>query len=263
MTYDKSTDPRLRAFNMDGKVALITGGGRGLGLEMAHILAAAGADVVVASRRVETCEAVAEELQKTYGHRALALGLHVGDWDAIEPAVDRVIEEFGRLDVLINNAGIAPTAPTLLDVTEELFDKTFAVNTKGPYRLMAVAGDRMQRTGGGSIINVSSMASVRPSHKHLTYAAAKAGLNVLTTGFAQALGPQVRVNTILAGPFFTDISKAWDREAFDRKAKEQFPLQRGGDPSEIAGAALYLASDASSFTTGSVLAVDGGRTAAE
>jgi NAD(P)-dependent dehydrogenase (short-subunit alcohol dehydrogenase family) len=131
------------------------------------------------------------------------------------------------------------------------------VNLKGPFRLAAVVGSRMAAGDGGSIINVSSVASIKPGPDDLPYAAAKAGLDAMTAGMAQAYGPKVRVNTIMAGPFLTDISKAWDMDAFGELA-QRYPLRRGGQPAEVVGAALYLASDASSFTTGSILRVDGG-----
>ena len=245
---------------LEGKIALVTGGSRGLGREMVLAFADAGADVVIASRKLEGCEALAEEVSQRSGRKALAVAAHVGDWASIENLVDRTYDAFGRIDVLVNNAGIAPTYPSLEEASEELWDKTFAVNTKGPFRLIALVGPRMRESGGGSIINVSSIASVRPVPEFLPYAASKAALNTLTTGFASAYGPTVRVNCIMAGPFLTDISEAWDMEAFERNA-EHFPLGRAGRPEEIVGSALYLASDASSYTTGVVLPVDGGRSA--
>ncbi len=246
---------------LDGKVALVTGGSRGLGREMVLAFAEAGADVVIASRKLESCEALADEVAERTGRKALAVAAHVGDWSSIEHLVDRAYEVFGRVDVLVNNAGIAPTYPSLAEAGEDLWDKTFAVNAKGPFRLIALVGPRMQEAGGGSIINVSSIASVRPVPEFLPYAASKAALNTLTQGFASAYGPTVRVNCIMAGPFLTDISSAWDMEAFDRDA-EHIPLGRAGRPEEVVGSALYLASDASSYTTGVILPVDGGRSAA-
>ena len=242
---------------LDGKVALVTGGSRGLGREMVLAFAEAGADVVISSRKLAGCEDLAEEVRHKTGRRALAHACHVGQWDALEELVDAAYGEFGKVDVLVNNAGMAPLYESLDTVSEELFDKVLAVNLKGPFRLTALVGKRMTETGGGSILNISSIAAVRPTADDLPYAAAKAGLDVLTAGYARALGPLVRVNTLMAGPFFTDISKAWDRDAFDAYATA-FPLQRGGRPEEVVGAALYFASDASSFTTGSVLRVDGG-----
>jgi NAD(P)-dependent dehydrogenase (short-subunit alcohol dehydrogenase family) len=242
-----------------GRIALVTGGSRGLGREIALAFAGAGADVAIVSRKLDSCEALAEQVRALTGRRATAHAAHVGEWDAIPALLDDVESQLGSIDILVNNAGIAPLYPDLEHVSEELFDKVIAVNLKGPFRLMALAGARMVRHGGGSIINISSIASVRPTPDDLPYAAAKAALNITSAGFAQALGPTVRVNTILAGPFYTDISKAWDLDAFE-EAAAQYPLQRGGQPDEIVGAALYFAGPSSSYTTGAVLAVDGGRT---
>ena len=245
------------AFDLTGKVALVTGGSRGLGREMALGFARAGADVAIASRKLEGCEAAAAEV-KAIGRRALPHACHVGKWDELPGLVDAVYKEFGRLDVLINNAGMSPLYPSLEEVTEELFDKVIAVNLKGPFRLAALAGSRMAKADGGAILNIASTAAVRPSPGAEPYGAAKAGLNALTRSLAFAYGPKVRVNCIMAGPFFTDVSRHWDMEAFKERAATTLALKRGGDPSEIVGAALYLCSDAASFTTGAVLAVDGG-----
>ena len=143
--------------------------------------------------------------------------------------VDAAYDAFGRVDVLVNNAGLAPTYPNPQGVTEELWDKTLAVNLKGPYRLMALVGERMVAGDGGSIVNISSIGGVRPTNDILPYAAAKAGLNALTVGFADALGPKVRVNAVMPGPFLTDISRNWDHEAFADRART-FPLRRAGNP---------------------------------
>ena len=245
-------------FDLTGKVALVTGGSRGLGREMVLAFAEAGADVVIASRKLANCEQLASEVEKSTGRKALPVGCHVGNWDDLSNLVDVSYERFGKLDVLVNNAGMSPLYENLVDISEELYDKVLAVNLKGPFRLMALVGDRMSKTDGGSIINVSSTAAVNPSPIELPYSAAKAGLNALTRGFARAYGPKVRVNCIMAGPFLTDISKAWNMEAFEKQAKLGMALQRGGQPDEVVGAALYFASDASSFTTGAVLRVDGG-----
>src|SRR4051794_20832179 len=240
-----------------GRAARVTGGSRGLGREMALGLARAGADVMIASRKAEACEAAAAEIAAETGRRVIGRACHVGHWDELEPLLDAAWEEFGRLDVLVNNAGSSPQYPDEAGVTEALFDKVVDVNLKGPFRLTALAGERMARDGGGSIVNVSSVAAVHASPGELPYAAAKAGLHALTTGFARAYGPSVRVNCVMPGAFLTDISKAWDMPAFERRA-QQFALQRGGQPEEIVGAVLYLVSDAASYTTGAVLPVDGG-----
>jgi NAD(P)-dependent dehydrogenase (short-subunit alcohol dehydrogenase family) len=243
-------------FDLSGRVALVTGGTRGLGLAIARAFSAAGADVIVASRKADACREVAAELRSA-GGRALGHPCHVGRWDDLAQLVDAAYGEFGRVDVLVNNAGVSPLYSTLADVTEELFDKVIAVNLKGPFRLSALVGERMTAGDGGSIINVSSTGAVRPTGDIIPYSAAKAGLNALTVGFAHALGPKVRVNAIMPGPFLTTISQAWDMDVLAERTRT-FPLRRAGLPEEIAGAALYLASDASSYTTGSILTVDGG-----
>jgi NAD(P)-dependent dehydrogenase (short-subunit alcohol dehydrogenase family) len=243
--------------SLAGKVALITGGSRGLGREMSLAFAAAGADVAIASRKQEACDALAGEVARTTGRRALAAACHVGHWEEIGPLVERVWAELGRIDVLVNNAGVAPLYPRLSEVSEELFDKVIGVNLKGPFRLGVLVGERMAAGVGGSIINVSSVAAIRPTPNDLPYAMAKSGVDTLTAGLALAFGPKVRVNSIMAGPFLTDIANAWDLDAFNENA-QRYPLRRAGAPAEIVGAALYLASGASSFTTGSVLRVDGG-----
>ena len=245
-------------FDLSGRVALVTGGSRGLGREMVLAFAAAGADVVISSRKLEACEELAERVRSETGRRALAVAAHAGRWDDIDRLVDVVHAEMGHVDVLVNNAGMAPLYPRLSQCSEELFDKVIGVNLKGPFRLGALIGERMQAGAGGSIVNISSIGAIRPTMTDLPYAAAKAGLNTLTVGFAVAFGPSVRSNGIMVGPFLTDISKAWDVDAFEAHARRRYPLQRLGQPEEIVGTALYLASDASSFTTGTVITVDGG-----
>ena len=240
-----------------GKVALVTGGSRGLGREMVLAFAAAGADVVVTSRKIDACKEVAADVE-AMGRRALPVACHVGHWDELAGLVEQAYDAFGRVDVLVNNAGMSPLYPDLASVTEELWDKVLGVNLKGPFRLTALVGTRMAAGPyGGSIINVSSTGSIRPAPHMLPYDAAKAGLNTLTEGFAKAFGPTVRVNTIMAGPFLTDISKAWDRKTLEG-GMPHHALHRAGEPPEIVGAALFLATDASSFVTGAVLRVDGG-----
>lgn len=248
-------------FDLNDRVALVTGGSRGLGRAIALAYASHGATVVVASRKEDACASVAREIETTTGRRALGIACHVGHWEQCDALVERVYAELGRVDVLVNNAGSSPQYSSLAEVSEELFDKTLAVNLKGAFRLSALIGSRMAASGGGVIINVSSVAAVSPTPVELPYAVAKAGLNALTAGMARAFAPNVRVNAIMPGPFLTDISKAWDMDAFEQRAEEAIPLARGGQPEEIVGAALYLASDASSYATGSVITVDGGLTA--
>ncbi|WP_420637489.1 SDR family NAD(P)-dependent oxidoreductase [Candidatus Poriferisocius sp.] len=246
-------------FSLDGKVVVVTGGSRGLGREMCLSFAEHGAHVVVASRKGEACEALAVEITERTGRRAVGLALHVARWEQCEPFVDRVIDEFGAIDVLVNNAGSSPLYPSLREVNEKLFDSVVGLNMKGPFRLAVLVGDHMVETGrGGSIVNVSSVAAVQPSKNEVPYGMAKAGLNNLTLALARAYGPTVRVNCIMAGPFLTDVAAAWDMEEFNKSAVQRIPLARGGEPREVVGTALYLASDASSFTTGAIIKVDGG-----
>lgn len=252
MTFDYS------AFNMSGKVALVTGGSRGLGRAMVEGFAQAGANVVVASRNGDACVAVADEVAQRYGVDAVGMGAHVGHWDELDGLVAGAVKRFGKIDVLVNNAGMSPLFGGLSDLTETLFDKVIAVNLKGPFRLATLVGERMVFNGGGSIINISSTVAVRPRPESTPYAAAKAGLNAVTVALARAFAPTVRCNAIMPGTFLTDVSKTWNPAVFAERTKG-FALGRGGEPEEIVGAALYLASDASSYTTGSIIAVDGGQ----
>ncbi|MEB3366437.1 SDR family NAD(P)-dependent oxidoreductase [Saccharopolyspora mangrovi] len=253
MTFDPTS-----AFDLSGRVAMVTGGSRGLGKAIALGLARAGADVIISSRKQEACEEAAAEVERETGRRAHPISAHVGRWDRLDGLVDDVYQRVGRVDVLVNNAGMSPLYDSVEGITEELFDKVIAVNLKGPFRLSALVGSRMAESGGGSIINISSAAATRPRPSVLPYAAAKAGLNAITTGFAHTFGPSVRCNAIMAGTFHTDVSASWDPAEFAARA-QRFALQRGGRPDEIVGMAVYLASEASSYTTGAVLAVDGGQ----
>lgn len=240
--------------DLHGKVALVTGGSRGLGLEMVRGFAAAGADVVIASRKLDACEAAAAEVRAT-GREALAVAAHVGRWADLERLVEVSYERFGQVDILVNNAGMSPLASSSLETSEELFDKVIGVNFKAPFRLTALVGPRMVQAGGGSVINVSSSAAFSPRPEYAPYSGAKAALNALTQAFAIEYGPAVRVNSICAGPFLTDVSKSWPAEERERARSA---IGRPGQPREIVGTALYLASDASSFTSGAVIRVDGG-----
>ncbi|ATE66233.1 SDR family NAD(P)-dependent oxidoreductase [Rhizorhabdus dicambivorans] len=242
-------------FDLSGKVALVTGGSRGLGRAMVKALAECGADVIVTSRDAASCaEAVAEV--EALGRRGWAIPAHVGRWEAIDELVEAAYAAAGRIDILINNAGNAPAVAKSTDMTETLFDKTVGLNFKGPFRLASLVGERMVAQGSGSIINVSSTGAVHPEPEFAVYAAAKGALNIITKGHALEYGPNVRVNCIMAGPFWTDISKSWREEA-DKTINSA--ARRIGRPEEVVTAALYFASDHSSYTTGTVLTVDGGQ----
>ena len=240
-------------FDLSGKVALITGGSRGLGLEMVRAFAAHGADVIVASRKLENCERVANEV-RALGRRALAIGAHCGKWDEIDRLVEASYAAFGRIDILVNNAGMGPYMASH-EVSEELFDKVLNLNFKGPFRLAARVGHRMAQSDGGAIINISSTAAVTPLPAVVPYASAKAALNTMTVSLAHEYAPKVRVNAIQAGPFLTDIAKAWTEAARNTSTNA---LARPGKPEEVVTAALMLASPKSSFVTGAILRVDGG-----
>lgn len=217
-----------------------------------------GANVVIASRKLDSCRELAAELEDKYGVRATPVAVNVSDWDQCTRLVEDVYDTVGAVDILVNNAGLSPLYPSLDEVSEALWDKVIGVNLKGPFRISALVGTRMVQAADGVIINISSVASVRPTPATVPYAAAKAGLNSLTTAFAMAFAPKVRVNGILCGHFLTDVSAAWNMDEFNERAQEHIMLQRAAQPDEIVGAAMFLASERSSYCTGSLLTVDGG-----
>lgn len=241
-------------FDFTGKVILITGGTRGLGRAMAQGFAEAGADVIVSSRKAEACETVAAQLREL-GGRSAGIPCHVGEWEQVGALAEKAWDMFGKIDVLINNAGMSPGAPSSVETSEALFDKIIGVNLKGAFRLTALIGSRMAAGDGGSIIQISSTGALRPQPAYAPYAAAKAALNTVSLAFAKEFAPKVRVNVISPGSFETDISAGWqDRETM----KARIGLKRFGDPREIVATALYLAGDTASYTTGANIAVDGG-----
>ena len=241
-------------FDLTGKVALVTGGSRGLGLQMVRAFAERGADVIIASRKIEACEAAAEEV-RALGRRALAVAVHAGRWADMDRLVEVAYAEFGRVDILVNNAGMSPAVPSH-EMTEALFDTIVNLNFKGPFALASQVAKRMYDGDGGVIINISSSGALMPLPGAVPYSGAKAALNAMTVSFAREYGPKVRVNTLSPGPFLTDIAKAWTEEARERSNNA---LGRPGLPEEIVTAALFLASPASSFTTGAIIRVDGGQ----
>ena len=247
----------IPSFRLDGKVAVITGASKGLGRAMALGFAESGADIVVSSRKLDECEKVAAEI-RALGRRALPVSCHVGDWAQCDALIAATVAEFGRVDVLVNNAGIAPVPPSLLGITEDLYAKTMDVNFKGPMRLTAVAAEHM--APGSAVINISSKASLRPSPFTVVYAAAKAAQNTLTKAAAQELGPRgIRVNGIVCGMFHTDsFHKSAPTDEVQAHLAKNVSLGRIGNADDIVGTALYLASDASAYLTGELILLDGG-----
>ncbi|MBS9376464.1 SDR family NAD(P)-dependent oxidoreductase [Rhodococcus sp. B50] len=245
-------------FELSGSVAVVTGGSRGIGLAIAAGLSRAGASVVIASRKFDACESAAAAIRAETGNPTSAIACHVGRWDDCQNLLDSVVSEYGHCDILVNNAGMSPRYDSLVTVSEEYYDKVTAVNLKGPFRLSALFGDLMAKNGRGSIINVSTIGSLRPGADELVYACAKAGLNALTVGLAEAYGPHVRANAILPGGVATDIAANWPPGMLE-EAISGTPMNRIGVPDDFVGAATWLASDASSFVTGTLLRIDGGR----
>lgn len=241
-------------FDFTGKVALVTGGSRGLGYRMVKALAERGADVIVASRKIENCETAAEEC-RTLGRRAMAHGVHCGRWDEIDALIEAAYGAFGRIDILINNAGMSPACPSH-EMPENLFDSVLNLNFKGPFRLASQVAHRMAQGDGGCIINISSTGALMPLPMVVPYGSAKAALNAMSVSLSREYAPKVRVNTISPGPFLTDIAEAWDAK---KRETQPVALGRPGRPEEIVTAALMLASPASSYTTGALVRVDGGQ----
>ncbi len=246
--------------NLEGKVALVTGGSRGLGRAMVLGLARAGADVVIASRKLAGCEAVAEEV-RALGRQALPVAAHAGQMESLDALLEATYQRFGRLDILINNAGTNPVTAGLSEHTPELFQKVFEVNTKGPWYLASRAAPRMAAHGGGSIINVLSVSALKPSPYQGFYAATKAALHALTSVMAAewaAMG--IRVNALAPGSFHSDMfdNSAKVLPGFMEGSIAKTLQKRVAETDEIIGSVMYLASDMSSYTTGSTLVTDGG-----
>jgi NAD(P)-dependent dehydrogenase (short-subunit alcohol dehydrogenase family) len=244
-------------FDLTGKVAVVTGGSRGIGRAVVEGFAAAGADVVIASRKLENCEEVAAHVEATTGRKALPVACHVGAWEDCDRLVDTVYGHFGRCDILVNNAGMSPLYDGLTSITDAYYDKVHAVNARGPFRISVLIGTRMHEGDGGSIINVTTAGSLRPTQHELPYAMAKAGLNALTLALAGTWVPKVRANLLIPGAFDTDITKAW-APAMKELAGTTNPMQRIGQPEDMVGACIFLASDASSYVNGAQILVDGG-----
>jgi len=251
------TEHLVASAEFAGKVVVVTGGSRGIGRAIATGFAAAGADVVIASRKLENCEALAAELEADHGVSCHPIAYHAARWADSDRLADEVLERFGRCDVLVNNAGMSPLHDGVATISEEYYDKVLGVNLKGPFRLSVRLGAHMADNGGGSIVNVSTIGSLRPSAHEVVYAMAKAGLNALTVALSGELAPSVRVNGILPGAVDTDIAAAWSPEMRESAARGA-PLGRLGTPADFVGPALWLASERSAFVTGTLIRVDGG-----
>jgi NAD(P)-dependent dehydrogenase (short-subunit alcohol dehydrogenase family) len=250
----------LKVFSLAGKVALITSASRGIGEAIARGYAGAGAQVVLASRKQERLDAVAEEITAT-GGQALAVAAHTGDDAAVQRLVERVVEAYGGVDILVNNAATNPHYGSILSVEESHWDKILEVNVKGYFRMAKACVPWMQARGGGKIINVASIAGTIPQPGMGLYCVSKAAVLMLTEVLAVELAADnIQVNAIAPGFVKTKFSAAiWDNPARNRATLAGIPQQRMADPHELVGIALYLASPASSFTTGSTFLVDGGQ----
>jgi NAD(P)-dependent dehydrogenase (short-subunit alcohol dehydrogenase family) len=249
-------------FSLDGKVALVNGGSRGIGEAIARVFAEQGATVVISSRKQEGLDPVAESINAS-GGKAIAIACHAGKPDQIKALFERIDSEFGGVDILVNNAATNPYFGPAADIPEGAFDKTIEVNLKGYFVMAQNAIPQMKKKGGGSIISIASISGLRPGPNEATYGMTKAAVINMTRGLANELGADgIRVNAIAPGLVETKFASVLidTKEIHDRIIKH-IPLRRHGQPNEIAGAALYLASDASSFTTGSTMVVDGGATA--
>jgi NAD(P)-dependent dehydrogenase (short-subunit alcohol dehydrogenase family) len=247
--------------DLSGKVAIVTGSTKGLGRAMVEGLADAGAAVVVSSRKQEPCEQVASEVAASTGARAVGIACHVGDWDAVAALVERTMEAFGRIDVLVNNAGINPMPSSLQDIDLALWRKVFSVNLEGPLRTSQLVAPIMRDQGGGSIVNVASLGAYTGGPGVAAYGASKAALINLTRSMAREwAGWRVRVNAISPGTMRSELTDAAERNipGFYERAGAAAAMNRVGETQEIVGPVLYLASDASSFVTGEDHLVSGG-----
>jgi gluconate 5-dehydrogenase len=250
-----------KLFDLTGKVAIVTGSTKGIGRAMASGLAQAGATVVVSSRKQDLCDQVAAEIKAETGRTTLGLACHVGEWDAIPNFVNTVSDRFGRIDVLVNNAGITPTRMAPSEITLDVWRKIFSVNVEGPLRMVQCVAPIMRENGGGSIVNIASMAAYSGGTVVCAYGASKAALVNLTKSQAQELiGWNIRVNVLSPGPFLSEMVEGAERNApgFKDLIASGDLMQRIADPEEIVGPVLYLASDASSFVTGDDISVSGG-----
>ncbi len=249
-------------FSMNGKVALVTGGSRGIGEAIARAFVEQGATVIISSRKQEGLDAVAESINAE-GGTCIPIASHAGKPEDIAALFERIEKEHSGVDVLVNNAATNPFFGPAIEISEAAFDKTVEVNLKGYFMMMQHAARQMKAKGAGSIINVASIAGIRPGPNEVTYALTKAAVISMTKGYAKELGPDgIRINAIAPGVVETHFAKVLveTKEIHDR-IMAHTPLRRHAQPKEIAGAAVFLASEAGSYATGSVIVLDGGASA--
>jgi len=247
------------SFSLNGRIALITGASRGIGEAIALTLADHGASCILVSRKREGLETVAKKIRQN-GGSAEAMACNMGEMPQIKAIFDKVAATYGRLDILVNNAATNPYFGWMAEAPESAWDKTVAVNLKGPFFMIQQAAGLMARSGGGSIVNVASINGISPALLQGIYSITKAGLIAMTKAYAKELAPQkIRVNALLPGLTQTKFSAALiDNPQIYQQALQRIPLGRHAQPEEMAGAVLYLVSDAASFTTGTTITCDGG-----
>ncbi len=248
-------------FSLKGKVALVTGGSRGIGKAIAIGLAQAGADLAIVSRKLPDLEKVAEEIRRS-GRKCLPVQGHLGKAEEIQPLVNRIVEEFGKIDILVNNAGTNPTMASAMDVEQRAWDAIMNLNLKGLFFLSQAVARVMREKGGGRIINISSVAGTTPDHVLPLYSISKAGVNMATKVMAQQWAQyNIRVNAIAPGLTKTGFSEAlWKNPDILKVAMSRTPMGRPAEPEEMVGMIIYLSSEASSYVTGQVIGIDGGQT---
>ncbi|MFI8481074.1 SDR family oxidoreductase [Pseudomonas sp. NPDC078700] len=250
---------KTQLFDLDGKIAFVSGASRGIGEAIAKLLAQQGAHVIVSSRKIDGCQAVADAIIAE-GGKATAIACHIGEMEQIQSVFAQIREQFGRLDILVNNAATNPQFCNVLDTDLSAFQKTVDVNIRGYYFMSIEGGKLMKQNGGGSIINVASINGVSPGEFQGIYSVTKAAVISMTKVFAKECAQfGIRCNALLPGLTDTKFASALTKnDAILNIALQRIPLKRVADPSEMAGTVLYLASDASSYTTGVALNVDGG-----